>query len=101
MVLLVGYSCYTGNRLANTPDTLDDYKRCVFTAKDGTMVAFTDENVWYGKSGESLILLEIIAYKDGLISMEYETVAYEFFAIDGLTLYDVQTQSLLVRREDG
>ena len=47
-VLLVGYSCYTGNRSAGYPDTLDGYKRYIFRSKDGTMVAFMDEDVWYG-----------------------------------------------------
>ena len=47
VVLLIGYSCHTGNRLAKSPDSLDGYKRYIFRAKDGTMVAFTDESVWY------------------------------------------------------
>ena len=100
-VLLIGYSCHTGNRLAKSPDSLDGYKRYIFRAKDGTMVAFTDKNVWYGTGDVPLILLEIKDYKEGVISMEREEQIYEFVAIDGKTIYDTQTKELLLRRGDG
>ena len=101
VVLLVGYSCHTGNRLANFPEDLDGYKRYVFKAKEGAMVAFTDENVWYGTGDEPLVLLEICEYKEGVISMERDEQIYEFVAIDEKTIYDVQTKELLIRRGDG
>lgn len=100
-VLLVGYSCYTGSRLANSPDDLKVYERYVFRSNGGTMVAFTDENVWYGSGGEAVILLEIIEYKEGIITMKREEQNYEFIAIDESTLYDMQTKELLIRRGDG
>ena len=101
VVLLIGYSCHTGNRLAKSPDSLDGYKRYVFKAKEGTMVAFTDENVWYGTGDEPLVLLEICEYKEGVISMERDEQIYEFVAIDEKTIYDMQTKELLIRRGDG
>lgn len=100
-VLLFGYSCFTGSRLASPPDDLDGYKRYIFRAKDGTMVAFTDENVWYGIGDEPLILLGINGYKEGVISMQREETIYEFVAIDEKTIYDTQTKELLIRRGDG
>ncbi len=100
-VLLIGYSCHTGSRLASYPDTLDGYKRYLFRSKDGTMVAFTDENVWYGTGKEPMILLEINEYKEGVISMKREEQNYEFVAIDEKTIYDTQTKELLIRRGDG
>ena len=100
-VLLVGYSCHTGSRLANSPDDLDCYKRYVFRSKDGTMVAFTDENVWYGTGEETMFLLEISEYKEGVITMEREEEKYEFMAIDESRLYDMQRKELLIRRGDG
>ncbi len=101
VVWLVGYSCYTGNRLANYPDTLDGYKKCTFEAKDGTMVAFTNENAWYGVGDEPMILLEISEYKEGVITMQRGEVIYEFVAIDERTIYDMQTKELLIRSGDG
>ena len=101
MVLLIGYSCYTGNRSAGYPDTLDGYKRYIFRSKDGTMVAFMDEDVWYGVGDEPMILLEITEYKDGVISMKREKKVYAFVAIDKETIYDCQTDKLLIRRGDG
>ena len=100
-VLLVGYSCYTGSRLANSPDDLEGYKRYVFRSKDGTMVAFTEENVWYSSGKESVVLLEIIEYKEGVITMKREEQNYEFMAIDEMTIYDCQSGELLIRRGDG
>lgn len=99
-VLLIGYSCHT-NRLANYPDTLDGYKRYIFRAKGGTMVAFTEESVWYGTGDEPMVLLEINEYKEGVISMEREERVYEFIAIDEVTIFDCQTKELLIRRGDG
>ena len=101
VALLIGYSCHTGNRLAKSPDSLDGYKRYIFRAKDGTMVAFADENVWYGVGDEPFILLEINEYKEGVISMQREETIYEFVAIDEKTIYDMQTKELLIRRGDG
>ena len=101
VVLLVGYSCHTGNRLANFPEDLDGYKRYVFKAKEGTMVAFTNENVWYTTGDEPMILLEINEYKKGVILMQREEEYYQFVAIDEKTIYDVQSEKLLIRRGDG
>ena len=101
VVWIVGYSCYTGSRLTNYPDKLDDYKGSTFEAKDGTMVAFIDENVWYGVSEEPLILLEISEYKEGVITMQREEAVYTFVAIDKDTIYDCQTKMVLVRAGDG
>ena len=101
VVLLIGYSCHTSSRLAKFPDGLDGYKRYLFRSKDGTMVAFTDENVWYGTGDTPMILLEINEYKEGVISMSREEQNYEFVAIDEKTIYDTQTKELLIRRGDG
>ena len=101
VVLLIGYSCHTGSRLAEYPDNLDGYKRYVFKAKEGAMVAFTDNNVWYGMGDEPLVLLKIIKYEEGVISMERNEQIYEFVAIDEKTIYDMQTKELLIRRGDG
>ena len=100
-VLLIGYSCYTGSRLANSPDDLNSYKRYVFRSKGGTMVAFTEENVWYGTREEAMFLLEISEYKEGVITMKKDEQIFEFMAIDEMTIYDVQTKELLIRRGDG
>ena len=100
-VLLIGYSCHTCNRLANYPDTLDGYKRYIFRAKGGTMVAFTEDKAWYGTGEEQVILLEIISYEEGVITMKRKDVTYRFVAIDETTIYDENTKILLTRRADG
>ena len=100
-VLLIGYSCHTGSRTTDYPDTLDGYKRYIFRANDGTRVAFTDESAWYSVGDEPMILLEINEYKEGVISMRREEIIYEFVAIDDITIYDCQTKELLIRRGDG
>jgi hypothetical protein len=100
-VLLIGYSCYTGSRLASPPNDLEDYKRHVYTSKSGSILAFTDDNIWYGTDDGQIILLERKDYKDGVISMEREGMIYEFIAIDEEILYDCQTKELLVRSGDG
>ena len=101
IVLLVGYSCYTGNRLVNSPKDLEVYKKYVFRSNDNTMVAFTDENVWYGVGEEELMLLVITEYKGGIITMKKEEQIFEFMAIDENIIYDCQSGKLLTRRGDG
>ena len=100
-VLLVGYSCFTGSRLASYPDSIDGYKQSAFQSDKGTMVVFTDEKAWYGTSTQGMQLLEINEYKEGVISMKREEQIYEFVAIDEKTIYDTQTKELLTRRGDG
>ena len=99
-VLLVGCLIFTGNRLANYPDNLEDYKRVVFKGKDNTIVAFTDSGAWYGTGNNEVILLEITDYSEGVITMEKEDLKYRFVAIDKDTIYDENGKNLLTRRSD-
>jgi hypothetical protein len=96
-VLLFGCFVYTSNRLTGYPKDLTDYERVVFTDKDGTMVAFTEDGAWYDV-GDEMILLEIIDYFEGVITMERNDTEYRFFAVDRDTIYDEATNSFFVRR---
>lgn len=96
-VLLVGCLIFTGNRLASYPENLDGYKRVVFEGKDDTMVAFTEDGAWYGTS-EKVLLLEIISYEEGVITMAKNEDHYIFVAIDCNTIYDENSKQLLTRR---
>ena len=99
-VLLVGCLIFTGNRLANYPDNLEDYKRVVFKGKDNTIVAFTDSGAWYGTGNNEVILLEITDYSEGVITMEKGDLKFRFVAIDKDTIYDENSKNLLTRRSD-
>ena len=98
VVLLVGWLWFTGNRLAKYPDSLDGYKRVVFEGKDNTIVAFTDEGAWYGTEDKEVILLEIMDYEEGVITMQKNDTIYRFVAIDEKTIYDENSKQLLTRR---
>ena len=99
-VLLVGCLVFTGNRLTDCPKNIEEYKRATFIGKDGTMVAFTEAEAWYG-TGEEVILLDIIRYEEGVITMAKSDKQYRFVAIDDETIYDENTKRLLTRRADG
>ena len=100
-VLLIGYSCYTANRLASYPDTLDGYKNMVFRVNDGTMVAFTGENIWYAEQGEDMVLLVTESYEEGVITLKYGEETLQFVAIDEDTLYCPASEQFLRKRGDG
>lgn len=97
ILFVVGCLLYTGNRLKGYP-TLNEYARTVFKAKDGTMIAFTGEQVWYGVGNGEVVLLDITEYKDGVITMTKGGETYLFIAIDRTTLYDVEREIFLIRR---
>ena len=97
-VLLVGCLVFTGNRLADCPKDIEEYKRATFIGKDGTMVAFTDNGAWYSANENEVILLEITGYEEGVITMKKNNMAYRFVAIDEQTIYDENTKRLLTRR---
>ncbi len=96
-VLLVGWLWFTGNRLVSYPN-IDVYKRVVFEGKDNTIVAFTDEGVWYGTGEEEVILLEIIDYSEGVITMKKNNKNLRFVAVDKDMIYDENTKQFLTRR---
>ena len=98
VVLLVGYSCYTGSRLTSCPQNLDGYKNKTFYTNDGGMVAFTDEYAWYQAGGQDVILLKIKSYEQGVILMMKDDKEYIFTAVDNDTIYDEQTELFLVKR---
>ena len=93
-LFVVGYSCYTGRRLAGYPQTLDGYKNTTFYGNDGDRVAFTDGYAWYGTS-DGIFLLEVQSYTDGVIFMTDGEKEYVFTAVGKDTLYDVQTEEFL------
>ena len=97
-VLLVGCLVFTGNRLANYPKDIEEYKRATFIGKDGTMVSFTDDGGWYNAGRSEVILLEITSYEEGVITMVKNSQTYRFVAIDDKTIYDESTKQFLKRR---
>ena len=97
LVLLVGYSCYTGSRLTEYPKGMDGYKDTTFYGKDGGMVAFTDEYAWYVTKEQGIILLMLAGYQDGVITMIRDKKEFYFIAVDSDTLYDKQTKKILTR----
>ena len=99
-VLLVGCLVFTGNRLANCPKDIEEYKKATFIGKDGTMVAFTENGAWYSTGENEVILLEITSFEEGVITMEKNDTTYRFVAIDEQTIYDENTKRLLTRRGD-
>ena len=97
-VLLVGCLLYTGNRLANYPNTFNVYKRAIYDGKDDTMVVFTDDGAWYGTKNSEVILLEFVDYSDGVITMKKNDKIYRFVAVETDTLYDETSKNFLTRR---
>lgn len=97
VVLLAGYSCYTGSRLTEYPKELDGYKNTSFYSNDGGMVAFLDEYAWYQAGGQDIILLKISSYEQGVLVMVKDETQYMFTVIDNDTLYDEQTKTFLTK----
>ena len=97
-VLLVGCLVFTGNRLADCPKDIEEYKRATFIGKDGTMVVFTENGAWYNANENEVILLEFTDYSEGVITMTKNENQYRFIAIDEQTIYDENTKRLLTRR---
>ena len=95
LVLLVGYSCYTGSRLTSYPENLDGYKNKTFYTNEGGMVAFTDEYAWYQTGEQEIVLLKILSYEQGVLVMVKDETQYMFTVIDNDTLYDEQTKTFL------
>lgn len=98
LVVVVGCLIYTGNRLNDYPSNLDGYKGEVFSTKDDTILTFTEENVWYGKADEELVLLEVISYEEGVLTMAFGETEYTFLAIDENTIYNENEGCLMTRR---
>ena len=99
VVLLVGYSCYTGSRLTSYPQNLDGYKNKTFYTNEGGMVAFTDEYAWYQTGEQEIVLLKISSYEQGVLVMVKDDKEYTFTVIDNDTLYDEQTKEILTKGE--
>ena len=97
VVLLVGYSCYTGSRLTSYPENLDGYKNKTFYTNEGGMVAFTDEYAWYQTGEQEIVLLKISSYEQGVLVMVKDDKEYTFTVIDNDTLYDEQTKEILTK----
>ena len=98
VVLLVGYSCYTGSRLTDYPKEIDGYKNRTFYVNDGGMVVFKDDYAWY-KTEKGIVLLTFECYQDGVIKMTRDGEDYFFLAIDEDMLYDERTKEFLTEGE--
>ena len=96
MVLLIGYSCYTGSQLTGAPKEMYGYKHTTFHTSDGGMVAFTNGYAWY-KTEYKVVLLTLESYQDGVIKMTREDEEFYFTAVGRDMIYDEQTQKFLTR----
>ena len=96
VVLLVGYSCYTGSQLTGAPKEMYGYKNTTFHTSDGEMVAFTNGYAWY-KTEYKVVLLTLESYQDGVIKMTREDEEFYFTAVGKDMIYDEQTQKFLTR----
>ena len=96
VVLLVGYSCYTGSRLTDYPKEIDGYKNRTFYVNDGGMVVFKDDYAWY-KTEKGIVLLTFECYQDGVIKMTRNEKEFYFIAVDNDTLYDEQTKKIFTK----
>ena len=97
LVLLVGYSGYTGSRLTKHPKTIDRYNDTTFYSNDGGMVAFSEKYAWYFTEEQGIILLTLAGYEDGVIKMTRDEKEFYFVAVDNDTLYDEQTKRILTK----
>ena len=97
-VLLVGCLIFTGSRLANYPEQLDEMERKVYKDED-THLQFWDDGVWYQNGEDELIFLDERGYQEGVLTMGKEDQLFRFVFIDSDTIYDESTSSLLVRSE--
>ena len=98
LVMLVGCLIFTGNRLADYPKEFKDYKSVVFESKDGTMVAFTEDGALYDTAENTVIMLELTEYAEGVITMQKQDAVYTFVAVGKDMLYDENAEQILTRR---
>ena len=102
LVLLIGYSCYTGSRLTSYPRDLDIYNDKIFYGEDDGMIAFIDGYAWYKAEEQGIDLFKIEAYEQGTILISRNDKEYAFTAIDCNTIFDEQSNMILEwRQEDG
>ena len=97
-VLLVGCLIFTGNRLADYPKDFKDYKSAVYEGKDGIMVAFTENGALYDTAENTVIMLALTDYKEGVITMQKQGTVYTFVAVGKDMLYDENAKQILTRR---
>ena len=95
VIALIGYLVYTGNRLTDYPEDLGELKGKTFVSGSRSL-SFIGKNLWYDAE-ERIMLLEIVEYEKGVLKTERNGATYVFEIIDSETVYDYQTQEILVR----
>ena len=96
-IFVIGWLAFTSNRLKKPPAQLECYQSAVFVDEDKNILAFTDDGVWY-KKNKRVLLLQIMDYSGGIITMSKSGVMYKFVAIDTETIYDERTTKIFIRR---
>lgn len=97
-ILWIGYFVFTGNHISSFTNDFAEYKSKVYTSKDGTMVAFTENGAMYDTAENTIIMLEFTEYSEGVITMEKQDVVYTFVVVGKDMLYDANTKQILTRR---
>lgn len=97
-ILWIGYLVFTGNHISSFTKDFAEYKSKVYTGKDGTMVAFTENGAMYDTAENTVIILEFTEYSEGVITMEKQDDVYMFVVVGKDMLYDAHTKQILTRR---
>ena len=98
VLVVIGYFVYTRNQINNYPNDVMDFQGHIFDGNDDTMVVFNKAGVWYYSKEETLSLMEIICYEDGVLTIANKNEVRRFVVINKDMMYDAEEKSILMRR---
>lgn len=95
---LIGYFVYTGKRVNDYPSEVEAFQNYIFDGNDGSMVVFKEEGAWYCSREGDVILMEIVSYEEGVLTIGREEKLRRFIVINEGLMYDADEKIILLRR---
>ena len=104
LVLLVVFAvCYiirTCKVIKGSNVSYESLQKSVYKSKNGNILIFSDENIWYVTEETSCICI-LESYENGTLIIQKDKRSYSFRVIDEETVYDMQSKEFMYRGGSG
>ena len=100
IIFLVCYTVRSCRAVNSNPVVYESLQKSAYKSKNGNILIFSDENIWYITS-ENTYIAEFKSYDNGTIVVRVDKQSFSFKVIDINLVYDVQAKEFMYRGGSG
>ena len=95
-IFIICYVSYTCKMITNFETSYELLEKSSYKSKNGTMLVFSDEKVWYFTADKTYLCVKE-SYENSELHISSEGQTFIFKVLNEKTIYDKQTKEFLKR----